>query len=119
VWHEEGEPVSFAPALLAADPVTDSSTLLLTYGPLGIFTLLAIGAGVAVYKRFNTIWAEREARFRELHAAEKERADAATAALQALQSKVIDIIVPAAERMTMVVADFVAESRRDRDRDRR
>ena len=89
-------------AAVAADPVADSSTVLLAYGPLGVFTLLAIVAGIVVYKRFNA-----------LHAAEKARADAATEALQALQTKVIDIIVPAAERMTMVVADFVAEARRD------
>jgi hypothetical protein len=67
-------------------------------GAIGVLCIVLIGFARGAYQR------------------EVRRADAAEAALQALQTKVIDLISPAAERMTMVVADFVAEARRDRDR---
>lgn len=98
--------------LFAADPLTDSSALLLAYGPLGIFTLLAIVAGVAIYKRSNTLWEQREARFRELHAAEKARADAAEATVRDLYARTIENYVPAVVRFSELVSDVLAELRR-------
>lgn len=101
-------------AVAAADPITDSSTLLLTYGPLGIFTLLAILAGVTIYRRFNTLWTERETRFRELHAAEKDRADAAEKAIRDIHAKIADLWVPALTRTGDVLAEVTDLLRRER-----
>lgn len=89
-------------ALTLAETGTSGVDLspILNVGAFGTLSLLLLGFSLTVYRR------------------EVRRADAAEAALSALQTKVIDLYAPGAERMALVVADFVAESRRDRDRGR-
>jgi hypothetical protein len=74
---------------------------ILNVGAFGTLSVLLLGFSLTVYRR------------------EVRRADAAEAALTALQTKVIDLYAPAAERMAIVVADFVAESRAQSFRDRK
>lgn len=82
-------------ALETAPAGVDVSPIL-NVGAFGTLSVMLLLFSLTVYRR------------------EVKRADAAEAALSALQTKVIDLYAPAAERMVMVVADFVAESRRDR-----
>jgi hypothetical protein len=88
---------AWATVIAAADPgASVDLSPILNVGAFGTLSLLLLGFSLTVYRR------------------EVKRADAAEAALSALQTKVIDLYAPAAERMVLVVADFVAESRRDR-----
>lgn len=97
--------------VVAAEPVADSSTILLAYGPLGVFALLAIVAGIALYRRDNTRWTERETQFVGLLAAEKARADEAERRAEALGSKLIDLMVPTMTRFTDNAVEVLAELR--------
>jgi hypothetical protein len=89
--------------MLAADPATDGASLLLAYGPLGVFAVLAIVA-------FRVIWK----RLIELHAREMARADAAETAIRELQAKVIESYVPNVVRFVDAVADVLEQLRRER-----
>ena len=98
-------------ALLAADPVADSSTILLAYGPLGVFAIISIVAGRVVWKRFG-----------ELLTAATERAEAAEAKTDVLVSRLMDQAaqsLPVLTRVTDVttrLADELDRMRRDQQR---
>lgn len=98
-------------AVTAADPVTDSTSVFLVYGPLGAFTTLAVLAAIAFYRRDNTRWTEREVQFANLLAAEKARADEAERRAEALGAKLIDSMVPAMTRFSDNAVEVLAELR--------
>ena len=87
----------------ALEGTSDGATLLLAYGPLGVFAMLSLIAFRVIYKRFN-----------EFVARESTRADAAEQSLRDLQAKVIDSYVPALTRSTDALTEVLTEIRRDR-----
>lgn len=103
--------IILAGVVTAADPVTDSTSVFLVYGPLGAFTSLAVLAGIALYRRDNTRWTEREIQFANLLAAEKARADEAERRAEALGAKLIDSMVPAMTRFSDNAVEVLAELR--------
>jgi hypothetical protein len=88
-------------AAVLADPATDTTTALLTYGPLGIFAGLSALAFRVIWKRFN-----------ELLTAATGRAEAAEAKYEAVVSKLVNDVVPALVRSTDASAEVLAELRR-------
>jgi len=99
--------VFLSPAVVAAAvaaegvPGTDATTALLTYGPLGVFAVLAIVAFRVVWKRYN-----------ELLSDAVKRAETAEAKYEAVVSKLVDDVVPALVRSTDASAEVLAELRR-------
>jgi hypothetical protein len=91
--------------VLLAQGVTDPSSVLYTYGPLGVFAVIAGAVIRVLFKRLEeTLALEREGRKR----AEDE--------LRTLNASIRDQYVPALERATGVIAQTLRASRRD-DRD--
>lgn len=93
--------VALAIVAVAADPATDGTALLLTYGPLGIFAVLAIFAGRVVWRRYN-----------ELLVAATQRAEAAEAKNDALVSRLMDqaaLSLPVLTRVTDVTTRLIEE----------
>ena len=86
--------------VLASAAATDGTGVdvspILNVGAFGTLSILLLGFALTVYRR------------------EAKRADAAEAALHALQNKVIDLYVPAVTEATRVVGDFLDEARRER-----
>ena len=85
-----------AVALAEAAPTGVDISPILNVGAFGVLSMLLLGFALTVYRR------------------EVKRADAAEAALGALQVKVIELYVPAVTEATRVVSDFLHEARRDR-----
>lgn len=83
--------------LAAADEVGGAvASSFLQLGAIGGLALMLLWFSYKVYGR------------------EVKRADAAEEALRALQTKVIDLYVPAVSEATRVVGEFLIEARRDR-----
>lgn len=83
------------------DPVDPTWTPFVNLGAIGVLAAMLLIFAKGAYQR------------------EVKRADAAEAALAALQTKVIDLYVPAVTEATRVVSDFIAEARRERTEPRR
>lgn len=100
------------PLLLAAavaEPVADSTAVLLAYGPLGVFAIISIISGRVIWKRFS-----------ELLVAATARAESAEAKNDLLVEKMLEqvnAIVPVLTRSTDATAEMLAElaaARRER-----
>lgn len=88
-------PTALLAAVAGEGPGIDVSPII-NVGAFGVLSLLLLWFALTVYRR------------------EVKRADGAEAALQALQTKVIDLYVPAVTEASRVVGEFLLESRRDR-----
>ena len=88
-------------AVLAVEAAPDATSALLTYGPLGVFAVLAVVAFRVVWKRYNELLTEAT-----------ERAEAAEAKHEAIVSKLLNDVVPALVRSTDASAAVLAELRR-------
>ena len=89
-------PLALAVAMAEAAPTGVDISPILNVGAFGVLSMLLLGFALTVYRR------------------EVKRADAAEAALGALQVKVIEMYVPVVSEATRVVSDFLHEARRDR-----
>jgi hypothetical protein len=94
-------PAVVAAVAAEAVPGTDPTGVLLTYGPLGVFAVLAVVAFRVMWKRYN-----------ELLSDAVKRAEAAEAKYDAVVSKLVDDVVPALVRSTDASAEVLAELRR-------
>ena len=86
---------------LAVEAAPDAASALLTYGPLGVFAVLAVIAFRVVWKRYNELLTEAT-----------DRAEAAEAKHDAIVSKLLNDVVPALVRSTDASAEVLAELRR-------
>jgi hypothetical protein len=84
--------------VLAAENAGDPASLLLTYGPLGIF---AVFSGVAA----RVAWRK----FSDLLTAATARAEASEQKYQAIVDKLVEQVIPAVVRSTDATADLLAE----------
>ena len=85
-----------------AQGFTDPSSVLYTYGPLGVFAVIA---GVVIRVLFK--------QFEVTLALERERTKRAEDELRVLNASIRDQYVPALERATGVIAQTLRTSRRD------
>ena len=91
-------PIPLSVVIAEVAPTGVDLSPILNVGAFGVLSVLLLGFALTVYRR------------------EVKRADAAESALVALQSKVIDLYVPAVTEATRVVGEFIDEARRERDR---
>jgi len=89
-------------ATVLAQGFTDPSSVLYTYGPLGVFAVIA---GIVIRVLFK--------RLEETLALERERTKRAEDELRTLNASIRDQYVPALERATGVIAQTLRSSRRD------
>lgn len=85
-----------------AQGVADPTSVLYTYGPLGVFAVIA---GVVIRVLFK--------RLEETLSLERERTKRAEDELRTLNASIRDQYVPALERATGVIAQTLRASRRD------
>jgi hypothetical protein len=101
---------AYAAVVAAGEPLGDSTSVLLTYGPLGVIFALAVAAGRVVWKRFDGLLTAATA-----------RAEAAEARNDVLVSRLMDQAaqsLPVLTRATDVMIRLAEELDRTR-RDQR
>lgn len=95
-------PVLIAAAVLT-EPVADSTAVLLAYGPLGVFAIIAIISGRVVWKRFS-----------DLLTAATARAEAAEARNDVLVSRLMDQAAASLPLLTRVADQLDRATRESR-----